>query len=155
MQGKVVLLLALNVGLASAWFWTATPEGPIQVGEKVRVSFSPDGVRVVEFPLNKLPELFYDKDFNASRPMAIYVHGWMSGTVAWEPSILAMRSAYNGYNFVAVDWKAYSVDIKYFTKVIPQLKIVSLFKILERVLFLIHNLLEDCRTNRRLFETFP
>ena len=154
MQGKVLLILALNVCLASAWFWTTTPDGPNEVREKVRLNFSPDGVRVVEFPLKQLPELFYDKDFNASRPMAIYIHGWMSGTVAYEPSILAMRSAYAGYNFVAIDWKAYSVDISYFSKVIPQLKIVSLSE-KSRAKWNWRNILVDCRNNRRLFATFP
>jgi len=82
-------------------------------------------VKVVEFALDDLPDLIYDKDFNASRPTAIYFHGWWGGSVPWEPSIIAMRNAYVGYNFIGVDWKFYSNDIRYFTKVIPQLKVLA------------------------------
>jgi predicted alpha/beta-fold hydrolase len=97
---------------------------------------SPDSIRVIEFPLGNLPDLFYDKAFNVSRPMVIYFHGWQSGVK--DASVLAMRQGYSGFNVVTVDWSAYAGDYQYLTKVIPQLA-----KIAETTAELLQQFLEN------------
>jgi hypothetical protein len=85
---------------------------------------SPDSLTIVQFPLEKLPSLIFDKAFNASTPTVIYFHGWITNPVN-DPSIHSMMSAYRGFNFVAINWYFYAKDIRYFSSTIPQLKIVG------------------------------
>lgn len=78
------------------------------------------------FPIEEFPNLFYDKDFNASRPMVVYFHGFLVSTA--DKSITSLRAAYVDYNFVAIDWSCYSIQPDYFKGAVPQLKIVSFLK---------------------------
>lgn len=87
--------------------------------------------------------------------MVIYFHGWTKSVK--DISVLAMRSAYAGYNIATVDWSYYASDQRYLTKVIPQLRIVRkmgkvlqkiysqifVFKIAETFSFFLHQFLEN------------
>jgi hypothetical protein len=128
MKYAVALVLAVNFCFTSA-FWPfnriATPDGPDVVKNKVEVTFSPDNVKVIAFPMGKFPKLYKDKDFNITRPTVIYFHGFLVDST--DKSVTALRAAYVGYNFVAIDWSYYSIEIGYFMRVVPQLKIVRAF----------------------------
>jgi hypothetical protein len=92
--------------------------------------------------LGKFPDLFFEKSFNASRPMVIYFHGWTKSVK--DQSVLAMRAAYVNYNVATVDWSFYASDQRYLTKVIPQLKIVRSIKIENDLFHLIQFLCTGC-----------
>jgi hypothetical protein len=127
MKYVVALVLAVNLCFTSAFwpFGNNKPDGPELVMKNVEVTFSPDNVRVVVFPMRDFPKLYFDKDFNSTRPTVVYFHGFLVSTT--DKSVTALRAAYVDYNFVAIDWSYYSVKIGYFERVVPQLKIVRAF----------------------------
>jgi hypothetical protein len=127
MKYTVALVLVVNFCFASAFwpFGRNEPEGPELVMKNVEVTFSPDNVRVVVFPMKDFPNLYFDKAFNRSRPTVVYFHGFLVSTT--DKSVTALRAAYVDYNFVAVDWSYYSIQLEYFERVVPQLKIVRAF----------------------------
>lgn len=76
--------------------------------------------------MKEFPDLYNDPLFDRTRRTVIYFHGWLVNTV--DKSVVAMRSAYAGFNVIAVDWSYYSVNPDYYETVRPQLKIVRLIK---------------------------
>lgn len=59
-----------------------------------------------------------------------YFHGWMENGTQ-EASVVTVRGAYmdrGDHNVLTVDWSYYGKNLNYHLDVIPQMKVVSLFR---------------------------
>jgi hypothetical protein len=77
-------------------------------------------------------KLINDPSFNASLPLAIYIHGFQDDTQSF--GVLSIRDSYVNTSVITVDWSYYASNILYKGAVIPQLKIVTLIENLSDVL---------------------
>jgi len=95
----------------------------------VKLVFTPDIYSAVFLPLRDLQYLTSHPRFDKTKKTVIYIHGWMeSGKL--DLSALAVRGAYldrGDHNVISVDWSAYSKNVNYRTRVIPQMKVIAEF----------------------------
>jgi hypothetical protein len=120
---RLLLVLAANFAFATSLLQFNFWDSPEQMKQRVKLFFSPNPIDIIETPMANLPKLYYDKAFNVSARTMIYFHGWQAEQDI--SSVITLRHPYVDYNVIAVDWSAYSKDIRYSTKVIPKLKEVS------------------------------
>lgn len=91
-------------------------------------SLRPDIYNAVFLPLGDLQYLTTHPGFDHNKKTVIYIHGWLeSGKL--DLSALAIRGAYldrGDHNVISVDWSYYAKNVNYRTRVIPQMKVVSI-----------------------------
>lgn len=84
----------------------------------------------LKFQLKDFSRMLEIPSFNKTFPTVIYIHGYLASGRN-DPSAVAIRSAYldrGDHNVITFSWLFYSINYYHF--VVPQLKVVSDYRIL-------------------------